>query len=352
MSQPIVDEKFLNNRIVKAFRHLTLTDLPDAPVHALRGLSEGDGELLYKSFYVKTIRDMADLKYIMWAQEIVALGKVPQAKIDMHAFKDKLIKKYEATPIKKLIQSPITVLQGVSAADTKRMREAFNVKTVNDLARLKFARWSQEICGAAYESMSAPIAQPASLADESTGAAGLAAGDNQIGESRGQTWLRTLLLILLVAAILFALYYFFRNCRGDSDRPQGQDAAQIEQVDAAKQIEQSGQDDENQANNADGATGESGADENASPNNDANGSVQPANSENTDTSGAAADSTVAPGERIQPGTNYAVRRGDTLYDLSRRAYGSQRQWRKIFEANRGLISDPDLLVTGRSLKIP
>ena len=342
MSDPIVDEKFLNSRIVKAFRHLTLTDLPDAPAHALRGLSEGDGELLYKSFYVKTIRDLADLKYIMWAQEIVALGKVPQSKIDMHAFHDKLIKKYEATPIKKLIQSPITVLQGVSAADTKRMREAFNVKTVNDLARLKFARWSQEICGAAYESMSAPIAQPATLASgESDRNAG------EMDETRSQFWLRTVLMILLVAAILFAMYWFFRNCKGDSSKP----------VDGSSQTEQAGVIETPATSDAGDATGSENG-EGAQP--------EPAAIDSDSDADGAGDATGADGGRdasdndagissardIQPGSNYSVRRGDTLYELSRRAYGTERQWRKIFEANRGLIQNPDLLVTGRSLKIP
>lgn len=335
MPDPIVDEKFLNSRIVKAFRHLTLTDLPDAPVHALRGLSEGDGELLYKSFYVKTIRDLADLKYIMWAQEIVALAKVPQSKIDMHAFQDKLIKKYEATPIKKLIQSPITVLQGVSAADTKRMREAFNVKTVNDLARLKFARWSQEICGAAYESMSAPIAQPAALApDASDRNAG------QVDETRGQFWLRTLLLILLVAAILFAIYWFFRHCKSDSSQP-AEGSGQTEQAGVIESPATGDAGDATGSETGEGAQSESTALDSPA---DADGA---GNGRNAADNGAGVS-----GGDIQPGSNYEVRRGDTLYELSRRAYGTERRWRKIFEANRGLIQNPDLLVTGRSLKIP
>ncbi|MEQ9364070.1 MAG: LysM peptidoglycan-binding domain-containing protein, partial [Leptospirales bacterium] len=219
---------------------------------------------------------------------------------------------------------------GVSAADKKRMQDAFNVKTVNDLARLKFARWSQEICREAYNSMSAPIAQPTTLGDESSASAGA----GQIGESGSQRWLRTLLLILLVAAILFALYWFFRNCKGDSGA-QGKDVtftgqpAVIEAPDASVA--------ENPGAPA-SATETTGGDSRPRPVPDSRGG----------------DATLSPkaGGELKPGANYPVQRGDTLYDLSRRAYGTQSQWRKIYEANRNLISDPDLLVTGRTLKIP
>ena len=318
MADPISTEKFLDSRIVKAFRHLTLTDLPDAPVHALKGLSERDGELLYESFYVKTVRDLADLKYIMWAQEIVALGKVPQAKIDMHAFKDKLIKKYEATPIKKLIQSPISVLQGVSAADKKRMDQAFNVKTVNDLARLKYAKWAQEICRESYNAMSAPL-QSAAAADQGSVASA--------GERMNQ-WLRLVLLILLVAAILFAIYWFFRyrgKRHANPAQPAIDTSAVSEPLPGAPESE-TGSTDATQP----GTNTQPGAVTDPSPQQ----ATEPA------------------GDAIQPGTEYSVQPGDTLYRLSRRAYGTERQWRKIYEANRGLISDPDLLLTGRALKIP
>jgi nucleoid-associated protein YgaU len=52
------------------------------------------------------------------------------------------------------------------------------------------------------------------------------------------------------------------------------------------------------------------------------------------------------------GRHYTIREKDSLTTLSRRFYGSARYWRRIFEANRDVIRDPDLLVVGKEIVIP
>lgn len=64
----------INKAVDKAYEKKTLKEIADAPVEALEGVSEGDAELLKKAFNVKTIRDLANLKYVKWAQAIVALS--------------------------------------------------------------------------------------------------------------------------------------------------------------------------------------------------------------------------------------------------------------------------------------
>lgn len=66
----------LNKALDKAYEGKSLKELADAPVSALAGVSEADAELLAKAFKVKTVRDLAQLKYVRWAQAIVALGEV------------------------------------------------------------------------------------------------------------------------------------------------------------------------------------------------------------------------------------------------------------------------------------
>ncbi|MET8299173.1 hypothetical protein ABZ729_33125 [Streptomyces sp. NPDC006678] len=44
-----------------------------APVSALKGVSGRDGELLQEAFGVKTVADLADLKYARWVQALAAL---------------------------------------------------------------------------------------------------------------------------------------------------------------------------------------------------------------------------------------------------------------------------------------
>ena len=50
--------------------------------------------------------------------------------------------------------------------------------------------------------------------------------------------------------------------------------------------------------------------------------------------------------------SYTVQGGDTLSKIAKQHYGDAGQWRKIFEANRGTISDPDKIQVGQQLTIP
>ena len=60
---------------------------------------------------------------------------------------DKFVdKKYERLTFKEIANSPVDALQGVSEGDAKLLKEAFNVKTVADLAKLKYVKWAQAIC--------------------------------------------------------------------------------------------------------------------------------------------------------------------------------------------------------------
>ena len=58
----------------KKFEKMTLKELTKAPASAISGISDSDGELLYKAFKVKTVADLAKLKYVKWAQAICTLA--------------------------------------------------------------------------------------------------------------------------------------------------------------------------------------------------------------------------------------------------------------------------------------
>lgn len=51
-------------------------------------------------------------------------------------------------------------------------------------------------------------------------------------------------------------------------------------------------------------------------------------------------------------TTYTVVSGDSLSKIAKHHYGDANQWRRIFEANRDQIKDPDLIHPGQVLKIP
>jgi len=66
-------------------------------------------------------------------------------------------------------------------------------------------------------------------------------------------------------------------------------------------------------------------------------------------------STTLPGPgspAVGEATVYEVKAGDTLGAIAQRIYGKASLYPKIFEANRDILSNPDLIKVGQKLKIP
>lgn len=63
----------LDKVLDKAWADRALPEILQAPVSALKGVSDRDGELLDQAFGVKTVADLAGLKYVRWAQALAAL---------------------------------------------------------------------------------------------------------------------------------------------------------------------------------------------------------------------------------------------------------------------------------------
>ena len=49
---------------------------------------------------------------------------------------------------------------------------------------------------------------------------------------------------------------------------------------------------------------------------------------------------------------YTVESGDTLSGIAKQVYGDANQYNKIFEANKPMLSHPDKIYPGQSLRIP
>jgi nucleoid-associated protein YgaU len=52
------------------------------------------------------------------------------------------------------------------------------------------------------------------------------------------------------------------------------------------------------------------------------------------------------------GGTYVVVEGDSLSKIAKRHYGNGAKWNRIYEANRDLIKNPDLIYPGQLLRIP
>lgn len=63
-------------------------------------------------------------------------------------------------------------------------------------------------------------------------------------------------------------------------------------------------------------------------------------------------SSTAPEAEVEVYETYEVKSGDSLSKIAKRVYGNASDWKKIFEANRDLLKDPDKIFPGQKLKIP
>jgi nucleoid-associated protein YgaU len=58
------------------------------------------------------------------------------------------------------------------------------------------------------------------------------------------------------------------------------------------------------------------------------------------------------GESSQQGRSYTVKPGDSLSKIAQQVYGNMNDWRKIYDANRDIIQNPDLIHPGQTLRLP
>ncbi|WP_338561599.1 peptidoglycan-binding protein LysM [Erwinia sp. E_sp_B04_7] len=66
----------------------------------------------------------------------------------------------------------------------------------------------------------------------------------------------------------------------------------------------------------------------------------------------AVDDNVKVAQPATEATFYTVKSGDTLSAISKHVYGDASKYNKIFEANKPMLSHPDKIYPGQTLRIP
>lgn len=69
-----VDVQGVEPKLDKAWHGKSAQELAAAPVSALKGVSEGDAELLAQAFNIKTVKDLGTNKFFLAAQAIAHLS--------------------------------------------------------------------------------------------------------------------------------------------------------------------------------------------------------------------------------------------------------------------------------------
>jgi hypothetical protein len=67
-----IREKYLDQQ----YRETSWGKVALAPIWAINGVSKEDGEYLKRAFYIETIQDLAENKFVRIAQTIVSLAQI------------------------------------------------------------------------------------------------------------------------------------------------------------------------------------------------------------------------------------------------------------------------------------
>lgn len=65
----------MGRHLDKAYESMEFNELAEAPIDALEGLSKGDADALRQAFNIKTIRQLAESKFVLRAQAICNLAQ-------------------------------------------------------------------------------------------------------------------------------------------------------------------------------------------------------------------------------------------------------------------------------------
>jgi nucleoid-associated protein YgaU len=55
---------------------------------------------------------------------------------------------------------------------------------------------------------------------------------------------------------------------------------------------------------------------------------------------------------LSSATEYKIEEGDTLQKISKKFYGTVKRWNEIYQANKDVISNPNRLRPGKTIRIP
>lgn len=72
----------------------------------------------------------------------------------------------------------------------------------------------------------------------------------------------------------------------------------------------------------------------------------------SDVQGGSSSASMPEAEAAPASETYTVKPGDSLSKIARHFYGDGNKWKAIWEANKDIVKNPDLIHPGQVLKIP
>jgi len=137
----------ISEAIMKGEEKESFKDLVGLSVSTMQGIGPKATELV-EHLGLKTVQDLAEFKYFVWARAIKTLsetetegGRLEGSLMNVDQMVDKA---YETKTLKEIVAAPVAALQGVSEGCGTLFGD-LGVKTVEDLASFKYCRWAEAI---------------------------------------------------------------------------------------------------------------------------------------------------------------------------------------------------------------
>jgi hypothetical protein len=127
----------VHRMVVKAYDGLSPAELADAPIAALKGISEASARKLKSAFGMRSIRDMAGSKVFERADGVVTLADAEQTG-ETHGAG-------EAVSLPQIAEGPVYQLKGVTPHQARVLQHTLKIASVRDLSSNRFFRLARAI---------------------------------------------------------------------------------------------------------------------------------------------------------------------------------------------------------------
>lgn len=346
--------------IRESHQNLSYKKLSQSPLTIFKSLEKKVADQFSEHFNIRTVEDMANFNYAIWASQLVAMRDLDKETIALSGITDRLKASYANRDIEYILDAPPSAFEGLSQGQSNFLKKELKIESVEDLAYLIYYKWSQDIV---HRSL-AEMEEESKVKQQKDASKSLFSGWSMIFGS--------LLLIFFVFAgttYLFRekiAYYIkqIQNSTENSPIPKDTDNHQ-NQKNPFQQYEPAGEDSQDilrkdPSQDKINSPKQEGVNsrQNSIPNDRFKNSKKSGNPPIQDTREKKSHQTVEkdPAETIddkeQRFTLHRVRKGESLVLLSKRYYGNYENWQRIYQANRDQLNNPSMLRPGMNIKIP
>ena len=133
----ILKERYLT----KKYEEMSWSEIADAPVSAISGVSESDAADLKEAFGIDTVMKLAGNQYLCIAQGINSFSKATGEILD---------KSFKSEEYEELRKLPVHAISGVSEGDGALLKRAFGIDTIQEFAENKYVCVAQTIVTLAF----------------------------------------------------------------------------------------------------------------------------------------------------------------------------------------------------------